>query len=172
MKTIHRLAAIILAVSCAAVAAPKKPGPPRYGMAVYSDLCIHQQSGEFGGRRVTVQRFAEVDTVIYEYTAGGLSWPIVADDVQIGPHGDKIIFTLQLEGEEKTLSGTLVEQGAALVLDGGHCGQPDTPARLNKVRDFGRNPPACKTCPLRKDVPPPEAPQSPQSPQAPVTPAA
>lgn len=173
MKIVHRLAAIILMGSCVAIAAPKKTDPPRYGMAVYSDLCIHPQSSEFGGRRVTVQRFAEVDTVIYEYTAGGLSWPIVADDVQIGPHGDKIIFTLQLEGEEKTLSGTLVEQGAALVLDGGHCGQPDAPARLNKVRDFGRNPPACKPCPAPKAAPqPPEAPQSPQSPQPPVTPAA
>jgi len=153
MKTIHRLAAVLLAVSCVAIAAPKKSGLPRYGMAVYSDLCLHKDSGEFGGRRVTVQRFAEVDTVIYEYTAGGLSWPIVADDVQIGPHGDKMIFTLQMEGEEKTLSGTFADQGATFVLDGGYCGQPDVPARLSKVQDFGRNPPPCKPCPAPKAAP-------------------
>jgi hypothetical protein len=132
MKTFHSLAAIVLMASCVAIAAPKmavKPGAaassglPRYGMAVYSDLCIHKDSGEFGGQRVTVQRFAEVDTVIYEYTAGGLSWPLVADDVQIGPHGDKLIFTLQVEGEEKTLSGTFADNGDTFVLDGGFCGR-------------------------------------------------
>lgn len=161
MKTIHRFAAVALMASCVAIAAPKttgKPaaassGMPRYGMAVYSDLCIHKDSGEFGGQRVTVQRFAEVDTVIYEYTAGGLSWPIIADDVQIGPHGDKMIFTLQMEGEEKRLSGTFTDNGATFVLDGGYCGQPDVPARLSRVKDFGRNPPPCKPCPEKKAAP-------------------
>jgi hypothetical protein len=175
MKTSHSLAAIGLMVSCATIAAPKlanKPaapsGMPRYGMAVYSDLCIHQDSGEFGGQRVTVQRFAEVDTVIYEYTAGGLSWPIVADDVQIGPHGDKLIFTLQVEGEEKTLSGTFADNGDTFVLDGGYCGQPDVSARLRKVTDFGRNPAPCKPCPARKAAP--RAPESPKEPAAPAVP--
>ncbi len=165
-------------VSCAAIAGPKlaaksvkstasQGAMPRYGMAVYSDLCIHRESGEFGGRRVTVQRFAEVDTVIYEYTAGGLSWPLVAEDVQIGPRGDKMIFSVQLEGEEKTFSGTFADNGNTFVLDGGHCGQADAPARLAKVTDFGRNPPPCKPCPAAKA--PPHAPHdaAPAGPDAP-----
>lgn len=164
MKKSHQLAAIALTVSCAALGAPKiasrpaadQPGFPRYGMAVYSDLCLQKDSGEFGGQRITVQRFAEVDTVIYEYTAGGLSWPIVADDVQIGPHGDKMIFTLQVEGEEKTLSGTFKDNGSTFVLDGGYCGQADVPAPLKKVQDFSRNPPPCKPCPAVKAAPQPQ----------------
>lgn len=175
MKTIHRLVAIVLMASCVAIAAPKMTGKPapglfRYGMAVYSDLCIHKESGEFGGQRLTVQRFAEVDTVIYEYTAGGLSWPIIADDVQVGPQGDKMIFTLQVEGEEKTLSGTFADNGDTFVLDGGHCGQPDTPARLKKVTDFGRNPPPCKPCPAKKAAP--QAPQTPEPAGKPAAPGA
>src|SRR5213595_3982560 len=79
-------AACTLLALTAAIAAPgKRPaggsGLPRYGVMVYSDLCVHGDSGEFGGQRVTLQRFAEADTVIYEYTAGGLSWPLVATDV-------------------------------------------------------------------------------------------
>ncbi|GAB2867301.1 hypothetical protein GCM10027277_40390 [Pseudoduganella ginsengisoli] len=146
---------------------------PRYGMAVYSDLCIHKDSGEFGGQRVTVQRFAEVDTVIYEYTAGGLSWPLIADDVQIAPHGDKMIFTVQVEGEEKTLSGTFAENGSTFVLDGGHCGRPDVPSRLGKVTDFGRNPPPCKPCPAKNAAPAEQPAEQPAVPhESPVRPAA
>lgn len=176
MKKSHQLAAIALTVSCAAIGAPKTAsksaaepsGFPRYGMAVYSDLCLQKDSGEFGGQRITVQRFAEVDTVIYEYTAGGLSWPIVADDVQISPRGDKMIFTLQMEGEEKTLSGTFKDNGDTFVLDGGYCGQADVPAPLRKVQDFGRNPPPCKPCPAVKAAPKgaPKGAEPPSSPPA------
>jgi hypothetical protein len=66
-------------------------------------------SGEFGGQRITLQRFAEVDTVLYEYTAGGLSWPVVASDVTIDPRGQQFYFTVQPPDEdERTISGTLV----------------------------------------------------------------
>lgn len=152
--TVRHGAFLALLVSCAAMSAPKatnKPagGLPRHGMAVYSDLCVNRATGEFGGQRVTVQRFAEVDTVIYEYTAGGLSWPLVAADVQIGPHGEKLVFTVQMEEEERTLSGTFADQGNIFVLGGGHCGQPDAPSRLTKVTDFGQVPPPCKPCPAK-----------------------
>lgn len=152
--TVRHGAFLTLLVSCAAIGAPKAAnklagGLPRYGMAVYSDLCVNRATGEFGGQRVTVQRFAEVDTVIYEYTAGGLSWPLVAADVQIGPHGEKLVFTVQMEEEERTLSGTVADQGNTFVLDGGHCGQADAPSRLAKVKDFGLVPPPCKPCPAK-----------------------
>lgn len=148
-----------------AVGAPKtRPGQggvPRYGMAVYSDLCVNPHSGEFGGQRITLQRFAEVDTVIYEYTAGGLSWPIVASDVNVDPRGKMMYFTVQLaEGEERTISGKFSPDGATLTLDGGYCGDETVPMKLAKVTDFGRKAGACKPCAAGKAKPPKdEAPQ-------------
>ena len=147
---------LILLASCAAIAAPhlaRKPaaGLPRYGMVVYSDLCVNRDSGEFGGQRITLQRFNEVDTVIYEYTAGGLSWPVVASDVNIDPRGRQLYFTVRPpDGEERTISGKLSADGQGLTLDGGYCGDAQVPMLLKKVSDFGRKAGACRVCPAPK----------------------
>ncbi|WP_229219841.1 hypothetical protein [Rugamonas fusca] len=147
------LACLILLASCAALAAPKvarRPAAtlPRYGMLVFSDLCLHPDSGEFGGQRITLQRFAEVDTVIYEYTAGGLSWPVVASDVNIDPRGRQLYFVVTPPGEdERTISGKLSDDGNTLLLDGAYCDDGSVPMRLHRVTDFGRKPGACHACP-------------------------
>ncbi|WP_295999625.1 hypothetical protein [Rugamonas sp.] len=170
-----RLAAalLILLASCAAIAAiaapqlARKPaaGLPRYGMAVYSDLCVNGDSGEFGGQRITLQRFNEVDTVIYEYTAGGLSWPVVASDVNIDPRGRQLYFTVKPpDGEERTISGKLSADAQLLTLDGGYCGDAQVPMRLARIGDFGRKAAACKACPEHKPVAPPGQPDG--APQA------
>ncbi len=165
MKTTHRVAAsILLAASCAAlaVAAPKegkkalpdKSGIPRFGMAVYSDLCVHPGSGEFGGQRITLQRFAEVDTVIYEYTAGGLSWPLVANDVNIDPRGKMMYFTVQPPDEaERTISGRFSPDGESLTLEGGYCGEESGQMTLAKVKDFSQKPKSCRACAQPKKAP-------------------
>ena len=149
-------AGAILLASCAVLAAPKKgsakpAGLPRYGMAVFSDLCIHADSGEFGGQRITLQRFTEVDTVLYEYTAGGLSWPVVASDVNIDPRGKQLYFTVQPpDEEERTISGKVTDGGRMLVLDGGYCGDEAVPMRLPLVTDFSRKAGTCRVCPAPK----------------------
>ena len=144
-------------VLTAAMAAPAKRaasthggGLPRYGVMVYSDLCVHEGSGEYGGQRITLQRFAEADSVIYEYTAGGLSWPLVATDVNIDPRGKMMYFTV-LEGEEeRTISGNFSPDGETLTLAGGYCDDQSQPMVLAKVRDFSRQAKACKACPAPK----------------------
>ena len=142
---------LLLAASAtlpAALAANKAGGLPRYGMTVYSDLCVHQGSGEYGGQRITLQRFAEVDTVVYEYTAGGLSWPLVASDVNVDPRGKMMYFTVQEgDGEERTISGKFSRNGDVLTLEGGYCEDRSQPMVLSRVRDFGRKPKACTPCP-------------------------
>jgi hypothetical protein len=152
-------AGAILLASCAvlstSLAAPKKaakPGAlPRYGMQVFSDLCIHPDSGEFGGQRITLQRFAEVDTVLYEYTAGGLSWPVVASDVTVDPRGQQFYFTVQPPDEdERTISGKLADGGKTLVLEGGYCEDQSVPMRLPLVTDFSRKAGTCRACPAPK----------------------
>jgi hypothetical protein len=158
MKMTRRavVAGAILLVSCAVLAAApksaKKPGTlPRYGMQVYSDLCIHPDSGEFGGQRITLQRFAEVDTILYEYTAGGLSWPVVASDVTIDPRGQQFYFTVQPPDEdERTINAKVVDSGKAILLDGGYCGDEALPMRLPLVTDFGRKAGNCRACPAPK----------------------
>lgn len=161
MKTISSVAIPLLFACAMAAAAPQgakktapdKGGLPRYGMAVYSDLCV-QPGGEFGGQRITLQRFAEVDTVIYEYTAGGLSWPVVANDVNIDPSGRQMYFTVQPPDEpERTLSGKFAKGGDTLTLDGGYCGDESLPMTLQKVRDFAQKPRACRACPAGKKAP-------------------
>ena len=147
-------AACTLLALTAAIAAPGKrsagprvgSGLPRYGVMVYSDLCVHGDSGEFGGQRVTLQRFAEADSVIYEYTAGGLSWPLVATDVNVDPRGRMMYFTVQEGEEERTISGRFSPDGETLTLDGGYCDDHSQPMVLGKVRDFSRNAAACKAC--------------------------
>jgi hypothetical protein len=150
MKTSHLLL-IALAASVPSAVAGTKPGNlPRHGMLVYSDLCVHEGSGEYGGQRITLQRFAEVDTVIYEYTAGGLSWPLVATDVNVDPRGKMMYFTVQEGEEERTISGKFSRNGDVLTLDGGYCEDQSQPMVLARVRDFARKPRACKTCPAPK----------------------
>ncbi|WP_338770862.1 hypothetical protein [Massilia sp. METH4] len=161
METRARVAIALLFACATAVAAPQgakksaadKGGLPRYGMAVYSDLCV-QPGGEFGGQRITFQRFAEVDTVIYEYTAGGLSWPVVASDVNIDPRGRMMYFTVQPPDEaERTISGKFSNDGATLTLEGGYCADESQSMTLQKVRDFAQKPKACRACPAPKKAP-------------------
>ena len=154
MKTSHRIGSALLLASVtvlpAALAANKAGGLPRYGVVVYSDLCVHEGSGEYGGQRMTLQRFAEVDTVIYEYTAGGLSWPLVATDVNVDPRGKMMYFTVQEGEEERTISGKFSPGGETLTLEGGYCDDQSQPMVLSKVRDFSRAAKACKACPAPK----------------------
>ncbi|WP_395405894.1 hypothetical protein ACHMW6_04420 [Pseudoduganella sp. UC29_106] len=158
------LASVALTAAVAGPKAPRKghgpaaqaerPGVPRYGMAVYSDLCVNQESGEYGGQRVTLQRFAEVDTVVYEFTAGGLSWPLVAVDVNVDPRGKMIYFTVQPPDEdERTISGEFSPDGETLTLDGGYCQDQSQPMVLAKVKDFGAKAKSCKACPQPKAEP-------------------
>lgn len=147
MRTIAPLLLILAATVPSAVAATKPAGVPRHGVVVYSDLCVHEGSGEYGGQRITLQRFTEVDTVIYEYTAGGLSWPLVATDVNVDPRGKMMYFTVQEGEEERTLSGKFSPDGNTLTLDGAYCEDQSQPMVLAKVRDFSRKPRACKACP-------------------------
>jgi len=177
------LACMILLASCAALAAPKAaphaahklgPGLPRYGMVVFSDLCLTADGAEYGGQRITLQRFNEVDTVLYEYTAGGLSWPVVASDVTIDPRGRQFYFTVQPpEEEERTISGKLSDDGKTLVLDGGYCEDESVPMRLSRVTDFGRKAGTCPVCPgakHKKAQPEMEEQSDPQPESAPAAP--
>jgi hypothetical protein len=153
------LAALLLAgatgAAFAAVKGKKPAGLERYGVAVYSDLCLQKDSGEIGGQRVTLHRFAEADSVIYEFTAGALSWPIVASDVNLDAATGAFDFTIAgADSEERTIVGKFSRDGQTLTLEGDYCGgNVRMPMKLSRVRDFGRPLKNCTPCP-----PVPEAP--------------
>ena len=154
------LAALLLAgATGAAIAAAKgkKPaGLERYGVAVYSDLCLQKDSGEIGGQRVTLHRFAEADSVIYEFTAGALSWPIVANDVNLDAATGAFDFTIAgADSEERTIVGKFSKDGQTLTLEGDYCGgNVRMPMKLSRVRDFGRPLKTCTPCPTCPRRPP------------------
>lgn len=155
------LAALLLAGATGAAAATakaKKPaGLERYGVAVYSDLCLQKDSGEIGGQRVTLHRFAEADSVIYEFTAGALSWPIVANDVNLDDATGAFDFTIAgADSEERTIAGKFSKDGQTLTLEGDYCGgNVRMPMKLSRVRDFGRALKTCTPCPAMPETPAP-----------------
>lgn len=166
------LALLMAGATGAAVAAVKgkKPaGLERYGVAVYSDLCVQKDSGEIGGQRVTLHRFAEADTVIYEFTAGALSWPIVASDVNLDDASGAFDFTIaSADNEERTLVGKFSRDGKTLTLEGDYCsGNVRMPMKLSRISDFGRPLKNCTPCPAVKS-----APEEPAEPAEPVSPPA
>lgn len=142
------LAALLL-LACAGAQAGK--GLPRYGVAVYSDLCVDGESGEMGGQRISLHRFAEADIVMYEFTAGSLSWPLVANQVSLDSKTGIFSFSIQgADYEERVINGRLSRDGLSLTLDGGYCSDASIPMKLSKVSDFSRKPATCKPCPAPK----------------------
>jgi len=152
-RHVRRTVSAVLLMSAAAVAGGK--GLPRYGVAVYSDLCVESESGDVGGQRISLHRFAEGDSVIYEFTAGGLSTPLVASDVSIDDGTGVLTFTVTVaDNEERTVIGRFARDGRTLTLTGGYdCGDIAVPMRLSKISNFSRPPPACRACPLSPSKP-------------------
>ncbi|CDG85095.1 hypothetical protein [Janthinobacterium agaricidamnosum] len=130
-------------------------GLARYGVAVYSDLCLQSDSGDIGGQRITLHRFAEADTVIYEFTAGALSWPVVASDVNLDQATGVFDFTVQgADEEERKIVGKFARDGQSLTLEGAYCGgDASMPMKLSLVKDFGAKLKNCKPCPAPKELP-------------------
>ena len=56
----------------------KAPPLPRYGVVVYSNLCVDKQGGDYGGERLTLIRRPEGDALVYEYGNGPLSAPCLS----------------------------------------------------------------------------------------------
>jgi hypothetical protein len=144
------LAAVMYLMPGAAPARAAGPAPlARYGVVVYSDLCVERKSGDIGGQRISLHRFAEDDSVIYEFTAGSLSWPVVATDVVIDDRTGVLTFSVQEtpDAPARTVIGRFSERGRTLTLDGGYCADASMPIVLPRVSDFGRALPACQACP-------------------------
>jgi hypothetical protein len=110
----------------------------RYGVFVYSDLCVSAQSGDVAGNRISLLRYPYVDHVIYEYTEGALMAPLLADKMTIDPKTGALTFDVSNGDRTVTFHGTMADD--ALV---GTISDRPEPVRLPRVRDFSRKPAEC-----------------------------
>lgn len=79
MKAI--LTALMLA---GALSAPVRADPlAPYGVFVFSNICEDEYGGDFDGDRLTLIRTKTGDTLLYEYGAGPLQGPFLAEDLII-----------------------------------------------------------------------------------------
>lgn len=148
------VAVCLLGTSLAMAGAPRGGAIPRYGVAVYSDLCLDADSGDIGGQRISLHRYADGDSLFYEYTAGALSQPVVASDIDIDDNRGVLTFNVAgQDGRERTVVGRFTERGRTLTLDGGYCADASMPMRLSRVSDFSRPLKNCKACPPGQESP-------------------
>jgi hypothetical protein len=120
----------------------------RYGVFVYSNLCVEDQSGDMAGNRITIHRFLEGDSVLYEYSNGGLSLPVLADDVKIDKSVKLVTFRVAMPGRgSESITAELSEKGRLLILRGDWCGHVQAKIPLRLVNDFSRGIDRCAPCP-------------------------
>ena len=119
MRKLYRTATFVVLASLAltaAVAGPKaprkghgqeqgharaeRPGVPRYGMAVYSDLCVNQESGEYGGQRVTLLNDEAMRLLDLDESALGLTLADVVPEGRV-----REVLTGQVAGADQVMIG-------------------------------------------------------------------
>jgi hypothetical protein len=86
---------------------------PRYGVFVYSDLCIEPQSGDVAGNRVSLLRYSDVDKLIFEYTEGALMAPLFADKMAIDYTAGALAFEVREDSQTVTFRGTVTDDASS-----------------------------------------------------------
>ena len=132
----HRVRAItcLAALSlCTSVAAARDL--PRDGVFVYSSFCVSPMSGDVRGDRITLRRFADGVTLLYEYSDGE-THAVVANGLVLDDQSGSIRFGLDVDGApHATVSAQLARDGASLAVRGlpFHDGKSDTLPRVPKA---------------------------------------
>jgi hypothetical protein len=108
---------------------------PRYGLFVYSNFCISPMSGDLAGDRITLHRFVDGDTLIYEYTDGS-THAVVARKVGLDAKPVFLQFEVHGEGDLNALvSGKFSPDGSILTVSGLLFHESETFV-LKRVMDF------------------------------------
>lgn len=119
---------------------------PRYGMFVYSNLCVSPMSGDVGGDRILLRRFADGDTLFYEYTDGS-THAVVARALALDASMATLRFEIDIEGvPTSSVSGKFSRDGRHLALRGLPF-SGDSSAALVLVTDFAAPLKQCKPLP-------------------------
>jgi hypothetical protein len=131
-------AGVVLLVAVLSSAAPGRD-MPRYGVFVYSDLCIEPESGDVAGNRVALLRYPEGNQLVFEYTEGPLMAPLFAHVLTMDSATGALTFDVREDSQTVTFRGTVTDD--ALV---GTISDRPKPVRLPRVRDFGRKQVECR----------------------------
>jgi hypothetical protein len=122
----------------------KEAGEPnRYGVFVYSNLCIDKDSGNIFGQRIVLHRYADGDMLTFEFSQGSLGWPQFAERVAIDPKTRIAKFVAWREKQRAELSAKLWRDGGGLYLNSDFSGELAKPKRLPLVKDFSKKWPEC-----------------------------
>lgn len=137
---------LLLVGACSSPAAGA--GIARHGVFVYSNLCIETESGDTAGNRITLLRFPEGDSLLYETASGVLGLPILADDLKIDEIGGHISFKVSPPGELMTVvNGDISKSGKMVLLHRDWCASSDAKVELAAIRNFSRTMKQCPPCP-------------------------
>lgn len=137
----------LLTILCLAASLAHAGNVPRYGVRVYSNLCVEDDSGDTAGNRITLSRFAEGDSLVYEYTEGALAAPVLGESVRIDAGGKQLSFIVHRPNlPQEMIDGVFSADGKVLTLRGDWCGNPNATKQLSLVADFGRPLHRCPAC--------------------------
>jgi hypothetical protein len=134
-----RLSAGVVLLAAVLSSAASGRDMPRYGVFVYSDLCVEPESGDVAGNRVALLRYPEGNQLIFEYTEGPLMAPLFADKITIDSAAGALTFDVREDSQTVTFRGTVTDD--ALV---GTISDRPKPVRLSRVRDSGRKQAECR----------------------------
>ena len=119
---------------------------PRYGVFVYSNRCISAMSDDVGGDRMTLHRFPDGDTLVYEY-ADGSTHAVLAHDVMIDTATGGMRFQADIPGASTaTIYGAMSTDGQRVMLRGLPF-RGDGVFALQRVSDFSAPLKYCKAAP-------------------------
>jgi hypothetical protein len=115
--TIFRFISVVMALCfCNGLATAKSL--PRYGVFVFSNFCVSPMSGDLGGDRITLLRFADGDKLVYEYTDGS-THAVIANGLTLDARSETLRFEIDVQGESKsTVSGKFSRDARNLTLRG------------------------------------------------------
>jgi hypothetical protein len=122
------------AATATSPAEAKAPPLPRYGVMVFSNLCVDRRGGDYGGERLTLIRRPEGDALVYEYGNGPLSAPVAADNLNV--KGDTLTASALNDDQVVFLVAKLGADGAVLTGRGND-------RRLQRVTGYDGKIPAC-----------------------------
>jgi hypothetical protein len=139
-RTIRVAGAVAALCLCQLAAAGSAP---RYGVLVFSNRCISAMSDDVEGNRITVHRFADRDTLVYEYDDGS-AHAVLAHDVMIDTATGGMRFQVDVPGEPTaTVFGAMTTDGRRVTLRGLPFAG-DRAFTLLRVSDFGAPLRQCK----------------------------
>jgi hypothetical protein len=91
---------------------------PHYGVLVYSSFCVAPMSGDLLGDRITLHRFPDGDTLIYEYTDGS-THALIAHDLTLDTTAGTLHFAVDPHNEAtSTITGAISRDGNRVTVQG------------------------------------------------------